>query len=109
MDLEQCAEKISELERNIAVLQAEFEAHSDYTKIAMDKAETVMNIRLNSMNEFRAQLSDQASSFLTRDNYEVNHKLLETKIESLQKIVWTGIGMLLIVQIAVQIAMHFIP
>ena len=109
MDLEQCAEKISELERSIAVLQTEYEAHSQYTKIAMDKAETVMNIRLNSMNEFRAQLSDQASTFLTRDNYEVNHKLLETKIESLQKIVWTGIGMLLIVQIAVQIAMHFIP
>ena len=109
MDLEQCAEKVNELERNVAVLQAEYGAHAQYTKIAMDKAETVMNIRLDSMNEFREQLSDQASSFLTRDNYEANHKLLETKIESLQKIVWTGIGMLLIVQIVIQITMHFLP
>jgi len=109
MDLEQCAEKVNELERNIAVLQTEFEAHSDYTKIAMDKADTVMNIRLDSMNEFRAQIKDQTATFLTQVTYDANHKLLETKIESLQKIVWTGIGMLLIVQIVIQITMHFLP
>ena len=109
MDLEQCAEKVNELERNIAVLQTAFEAHSDYTKIAMDKADTVMNIRLDSMNEFRAQIKDQTATFLTQVTYDANHKLLETKIESLQKIVWTGIGMLLIVQIVIQITMHFLP
>ena len=109
MDSEKLEERLLSIERDTVVLKTSFEAHEKFTKIAMDKAETVMNLRLSGMNEFREQLRDQASTFITTTVYDVNHKLLESKIESLQKIVWTGVGMLLIVQVVVQVAMHYMP
>jgi hypothetical protein len=109
MTAEKLEERLLLLEHDTIALQTSFDAHENFTKIAMDKAETVMNLRLNSMNEFRDQLRDQAGTFITASAYSANQKLLESKIESLQKIVWTGIGMLLIVQIVIQVAMHYMP
>lgn len=72
------------------------------TKIsALDRATSVaseaMNKRLESMNEFRAQLKDQNATFLTRNEYEAKHALLESKIESLQRIVYLATGAVLII------------
>jgi CYTH domain-containing protein len=59
---------------------------------ALDKAETATNIRLANMNEFRDSLKDQAANFLTKDDYEVKHELLANKIDSLEKIIYMGLG-----------------
>ena len=40
------------------------------SQLAIDKAEKLMSDRLASMNEFRAQLKDQAASFLTRKEHD---------------------------------------
>jgi hypothetical protein len=47
-------------------------------------AEAQLNMRLESMNEFRSSLKDQASTFLTRTEYEAKHDALESKIHVLQ-------------------------
>lgn len=52
-------------------------------KEAVLKAEAASDKRFESVNEFRKTLSDQTSSFLTRPEYDANHKALEDKIELL--------------------------
>jgi hypothetical protein len=43
--------------------------HFKMNKIALDKAEEKMDIRLNSMNEFRDALRDQTARFIDRTEY----------------------------------------
>ena len=47
---------------------------------ARKEAQTAMEKRLEGMNEFRDQLRDQASRFITREEYTIGHKPLEDKI-----------------------------
>ena len=54
-------------------------AQKEATKVAKDE----MNRRLEGMNEFREQLRTQASTFLTRERFDVEHELLKEKIEEL--------------------------
>jgi hypothetical protein len=48
-------------------------------KIEQDK-------RLDGMNEFRETLRDQASTFMTRRDYDVRHQDLVNRIESAEKV-----------------------
>lgn len=49
----------------------------------LDKATTATDQRFASVNEFRAQLSDQAATFLTRTEYDVAHGALESRLTEL--------------------------
>lgn len=51
---------------------------------AIDKAELATERRFESVNEFRSTLSDQAKTFINREEYEAKHKNLEDKINILQ-------------------------
>ena len=42
-----------------------------------------LDVRLEHMNEFRAQLRDQGNTFMTRTDYDAKHLVLETKIDML--------------------------
>lgn len=46
----------------------------------MAKGDEVMNARLASMNEFRAALSDQSKSYITREEAAIQHKVFEDEI-----------------------------
>jgi CO dehydrogenase nickel-insertion accessory protein CooC1 len=43
-----------------------------------------MEKRLEGMNEFRNQLKDQSSCFMTRNEYESKHEILASKIHDLE-------------------------
>lgn len=47
------------------------------------KAETAADKRFESVNEFRAQLADQAGTFMPRAEYETSHQALEDKVGAL--------------------------
>jgi hypothetical protein len=49
---------------------------------AVVKAETAAEKRFESVNEFRAQLTDQAATFLSRNEYNTTHKALTEKMET---------------------------
>ena len=51
-------------------------------EIARREAQTAMEKRLESMNEFRNQLRDQASHFVSREEYSTGHKPIEEKLNS---------------------------
>jgi hypothetical protein len=52
---------------------------------AISKAETATEKRFESVNEFRAQLNDQATKFLGRAEYDAAHSSLVAKVEELAK------------------------
>ena len=97
------------LEEKVVQLAEHIESHILYSERAVEKAEDAMCKRLEGMNEFRAQLSDQSKTFITYDVYDVNHKLLESKIDSISKTVWIGIGIAIAFSFVVPIVLHFIP
>lgn len=49
-------------------------------EIARREAQTAMEKRLEGMNEFRDQLRDQATRFITREEYLTGHKPIEEKL-----------------------------
>lgn len=72
-----------------------FEQNDKEVKLAAD----ALNIRVEHLNEFRKTLQDQSNSFLSRNEYDAKHQLLENKIDSLQKIVYIGMGMVMLLEI----------
>lgn len=52
-------------------------------KEAVIKAETATEKRFESVNEFRAQLADQSSTLMPRQEYSVQHKALEDRVTDL--------------------------
>lgn len=59
-------------------------------KEAVAKAETSTERRFEGVNEFRAQLSDQASTFMPRREFEVQHGSLSQEVDSLRRNVDTS-------------------
>jgi hypothetical protein len=57
-----------------------------------------MEKRLDSINEFRETLKDQSAKFLTREEYDAKHQTLQNQLDSMQRVIWTGIGFLLAAQ-----------
>ena len=51
-------------------------------KEATDKATNAIDRRLESMNEFRMTLNDQASSMITRTEYSAQHKAVVDRIDA---------------------------
>jgi len=67
-------------------------------ELSLDKANQVLNARLETMNEFRGQMKDQTATFITRVEFEAKHDSLYNRIESIQKIVYMGLGALTIIE-----------
>jgi len=54
-------------------------------KEAVVKQEMASEKRFEGVNEFRAQLSDQAATFLPRNEYQVQHDSLNEKVDAVTK------------------------
>jgi hypothetical protein len=81
----------------------------DATETAIVKSEQAIEKRFESVNEFRAQLSDQTITFLTRKEYDLNHKLVENQVSNIQKLVWVGLGVFIVLQIILgAIVLHYL-
>ena len=97
------------LEEQVAQLAEKVENHCLYSDKSIEKAEASVNKRLESMNEFREQLREQSKTFLTLDVYNANHRLLESKIESLQRFMYIITGGLVVLQVLIGVIEKYIP
>jgi len=57
----------------------------EYSEKSTLKSDLATDKRFESVNEFRATLSDQAQSFITRTEYAIQHKSAEEKIDSIKE------------------------
>jgi len=58
------------LESKITSLEDKMSVIMQLHQTAISKAEQTMNVRLENMNEFRAQMKDTASTYLTRAEFQ---------------------------------------
>ena len=84
--------KFADLEKQLAL-------RDDLTAKALTKAEESLNVRLEGMNEFRSQLTQQARTFVSQSEFKLHIEKVETKIEWLTRLVYIGVGILLVIQI----------
>jgi len=75
---------------------------------AVDKAETAAGKRFESVNEFRAQLSDQAQTFILTQHSDERIKALESSGANLQGRLWALGAIIAFVVIAVNVAIRFV-
>jgi hypothetical protein len=80
-------------------LEKRLELHDKLAERAITKAEENLALRLDGMNEFRAQLTAQAATFVTREEFGVHMKNVEEKIVLLTKMIYIGIGILVTIQV----------
>ena len=66
---------------------------------ALREAKREMDRRLEGMNEFRAQLTSQTREFIRREEYQLSEKLINQKHEGLSKIVYIGIGVVIVLEL----------
>lgn len=67
---------------------------NEKSDLALQEAEKKLNFRLEGMNEFRSQLTEQAKTFITKKDLE----LINQDIKYLQKIINIGVGIWLLLQ-----------
>jgi hypothetical protein len=72
-------------ERQFNLFENNINQRFNSIKEATDKSETSNNHRLDSMNEIRRQLDDQAKTFVTKIEYEGGFKNLVEKVENLKE------------------------
>ncbi len=70
---------------------------------AVDKSEEANDKRFAAINEMRSMVSDAATRFMPRIEYETAHRAIVEKVESLQKFLWMGLGAMLAVQLFIGI------
>lgn len=99
-------EKIDQLKEFVLALRADDkEALAIALKAAdtaTDKAEAAQRRVNETQNEFRGTLKDQATTLMPRAESEAKSKGVQAQIESLQKLVWMGLGAVLALQIVLQ-------
>ena len=83
-----------------AALEKQLALRDELTAKALVKADETLNLRLEGMNEFRAELTKQAHTFVKDSEFQLHVEKLESKINFLTKMVYVGIGILLVIQIA---------
>lgn len=69
------------LEWQIKSLEERILASSKADQTAITKAEESINLRLASMNEFRSQMKDQQSTYLTKSQFEQFEKSIDERID----------------------------
>ncbi len=65
--------------------ERQHEIERELAREARDTLSAVMTAKFESVNEFRATLSDQAASFLPRDSFDRQHLALVDKLETQAK------------------------
>lgn len=72
-------------ERIIAEMNIRFEQRFEAQEKAVAKAETAAEKRFDSVNEFRAQLTDQANTFMPRREAEQANQTVSGKVDDLER------------------------
>ena len=67
----------------LTAVKVQYDSAMAASSKAIDKADAATEKRFDSVNEFRKTLSDQATNFLGRLEYEANHNALTDRISAL--------------------------
>lgn len=72
----------SYFETKIGAVDEKLSLRLDAAKEAVDIARQQVDGRLNDMNHIRAQMREERADFVNRENYDLNHRNLETRLDN---------------------------
>jgi len=90
-------------EKKLKALEEKFTIIQKYNNKLINRSEKELERRLKGMNEFRAQLEKQTKTFLTKTEYELKIAILERDIKSLSKLVYIGVGIILVLELILKL------
>lgn len=73
------------LEERLKAIEKLIKLRFQSAESALMLARETMETRLESMNEFRSQLTEQTKNFINRTEYDTKHMVLEERIANLDK------------------------
>lgn len=73
------------------------------TEEAIDRAREAMEKRLDGMNEFRGQLSDQAARFVARAEFDIATATFRRELAQTSRFVWMGLGIVSLLAAAIPV------
>ena len=65
-------------------IEARLSAHEKAQDEALKLAREVIDLRLKGMNEFREDMQRMEKSFMTRNEYEAKHDILQRQVDTLR-------------------------
>ena len=83
---------MTDIDDKINALRREMQLITDSLEKSINVAKGELDRRLEAMNEFRAQLTSQNNTFMSRAEIELMSARLNDKIDSINKIVISGTG-----------------
>ena len=104
-----------DLLKTVAVMQANLDAHAK----ALEVARADMDRRLEGMNKFREENVADKALLMTRAEWTAGHEGLmaktdekflsmNSKLDTIQRFVWIGIGVTLAVSALIGVVMHYV-
>lgn len=82
-------ERFISLDQRFSELKETVRQQGQNSQEAVRRAEAATDKRFDAVNEFRAQLQDQAAAFLTKSEYNAGHTPLVEKVDKLSQPQWT--------------------
>lgn len=76
-------ERIAKLEARCAAIEKEVELRAQLQEKALGLADRTLSARLESLNEWRSQLTDERDHFMTREAAELCHRSSDDRIKEL--------------------------
>ena len=80
-------------------LKEYLELKIDAISHVIEKSESLLDVRLEGMNQFRNQIECERVNYVQRELYETHMKFITSKINSLEKILYIGMGLLIAVEV----------
>lgn len=95
--------------RNMIMNNLDYVSLREYleTKIAnvecaVRKAEDILELRLEGMNQFRDQIENERINYITKDLYEAHHSELQAEVANLERLVFIGLGIVLTLELVLR-------
>ncbi len=77
--------RIKSLELQIESLARFNSQHFELNEKAIQKAEEAMLVRLDNMNEFRAQINQERANYATKESVAVTQKVVDKRLNGLEQ------------------------
>jgi len=92
----------------VKTLKKYFDMRFNESGKAVEIAEKLMANRLEESNGIRDQLKEQAQTFVTKIEYNLTHENLVKKVEELQRLVYIGLGVWIVLQLIISVVLILI-
>ncbi|OIO19435.1 MAG: hypothetical protein AUJ54_06605 [Ignavibacteria bacterium CG1_02_37_35] len=76
-----------------------YSSHLDSERRVVDKAMENLERRLDALNNLRQEVLSDRSEYLTKAEYAADHKTVGIKIDNHSKLIYIGLGMVLVLEI----------